>query len=56
MKAPLNVAAVRFGSALALGPDDVVAGLPYDPSDADGVDGDPTDSSAPAAGAAFVLR
>jgi hypothetical protein len=56
VKAPVNVAAVRFGSALALGPDDVVAGLPYDPSDADGIDGDPTDSSAPDAGAAFVLR
>ncbi|MBM4375100.1 MAG: cadherin-like beta sandwich domain-containing protein [Deltaproteobacteria bacterium] len=56
VKAPVNVPGVRFGSALALGPDDVVAGLPYDPSDADGVDGDPSDASAPDAGGAFAMR
>ena len=54
---PLSLEAFdEFGTSLALWGDILVVGAPGDDSDADGVNGDAGDNSAPDAGAAYVFQ
>ncbi len=53
---PANEALDGFGGTVALEGHTLVVGAPFDDSDADGVDGDPTGGGAPNAGAAYVFE
>ncbi len=53
VKAPVDLPGQRFGSAVALGADEVFAGAPYD--DTDAVDGEPSTGITLDAGASYAL-
>jgi len=46
----------RFGNAVAIAGDTIAVGAPYEASNANGINGDDTDDSAPNAGAVYVFR
>ncbi len=56
LKASTAKEGARFGSTLSFGGFGLAVGASYDNSDADGVDGDSSDTSAPSAGAAYMVR
>lgn len=55
LKASNTAAGDEFGYATGISGDTVVVGTPYEASNATGVNGDQTNNSAPAAGAAYVF-
>lgn len=56
LKASNTEAEDNFGFAVALGPDLLVVGSPFEDSDATGLNGNQADNSAPDKGAAYVYR
>lgn len=56
LKASRPANAGAFGAALAISGDTIVAGAPFESSNARGVDGDPDNSAAYESGAAYVFR